>query len=157
LLAQIFLLTVISGFVWSENLGSIGRIWWHSGLFTGTFQVLLGFAIQSLWVLPVVAWLLLISAAVPRLPLMWAILVPLVPITAEAILFRSGVISTHIGKHIEGAALPNYLEGERFMPAAKTLGDQLSLLATADLWLGALLGLVLLYGAVRLRGVQNEI
>ena len=157
-ITQIFFLIVVSGYVLIEDLGSVGRLWWQSGILTGAFQLVLGFLIQGFWTLPIWAWLLFVSALVPRLPLMWAILIPLVPIVAEVILFRTSVISQSIAKHAEAAAIPNLSGGnDRIMPLAQTVSDQLALLATADFWLGVLLGLALLYGAVRLRELKNEI
>jgi ABC-2 type transport system permease protein len=156
-IAQIFFLIVVSSYVLVEDLGSVGRLWWQSGIVTGAFQLVLGILIQGFWTLPIWAWLLFISALVPRLPLMWAILIPLVPIVAEFILFRSNEISLNIAKHAEAAAMPNLSDNDRIMPLAQTVSDQLALLATPDLWLGVLLGLALLYGAVRLRELKNEI
>jgi hypothetical protein len=88
---------------------------------------------------------------------MWVILIPLVPIVAEAILFRTSVISQSIAKHMEAAAIPNFSDDDQIMPLVQTVSDQLALLATPDFWLGVLLGLALLYGAVRLRELKNEI
>jgi hypothetical protein len=68
------------------------------------------------------------------------------------------VLSTGINKHIEPAALPNFIgDDERIMPVVTTVGDQLSLLLSADMWIGVLIGIALLYGAVRMRGIKNEI
>ncbi|MFV2089146.1 MAG: hypothetical protein ACC642_00670 [Pseudomonadales bacterium] len=156
-ITQIFFLTIISGYVLLQDLGSIGRLWWHSGIVTGTFQLVLGFLIQGFWTLPIWAWLLLISALVPRMPLFWAILIPLIPIATEAILFSSSAILSSIARHLEAAAIPNVSGDDRIMPVARTVGDQLALLASVDLWLGVLAGAALLYGAVRLRGWKNEI
>ena len=48
-------------------------------------------------------------------------------------------------------------DDERITPVAASVGDQLALLLSADLWLGVGLGLAFLYGAVRMRGIRNEI
>jgi hypothetical protein len=143
--------------VWSLDLGDAGLLWWHAGLIRGTFMLLLGSLIQGLWSLPVTAYLLLVSATVPRLTLLWALVVPIVAGLTEGILFRTRYLSEGIAKHIEAAALPVSGDDSRIMPVVTTLGEQLALLINPDLWLGVLIGLVFLYGAVYMRGRNNEL
>ena len=157
-LAQIFGLTVLSILVWSRDLGDAWQLWWHSGLLASTVQMLLGFFIQSFWVLPVAAYLLLVSVSVPKMTLLWALLLPVVPGILEYVLFRTRVLSTGITKHLEGAALPDFLgDEERIMPVATTIGDQLALLIHPDLWTGVVVGSLLIYAAARVRGINNEL
>lgn len=156
--AQIYLLAVGSLYLWSQDLGSPGRLWWHSGIPTGAFRLALGIFIQALWSLPVAGYLLLISATVSRLTLLWAVLVPVAVGILETIVLRTRVTSQFVSRHLEPAALPNLNGGDdRIMPVAHTVGDQLSLLASVDLWVGVLLGLGFLYAAARMREVKNEI
>ena len=90
--------------------------------------------------------------------LLWAIAVPTVPILLEATLFQTRVLSTSIARHIEPAALPTALsQDDRIMPVVKTVGDQLALLVSLELWLGVIIGAVLLYAAARVRGLNNEL
>ncbi len=158
LLAQLFLLILFSGFVWSRELGDAWLLWWHSGLLLGAFQLLLGFLIQGLWVLPVVGYLLLVSVSVPKLTLLWAVLLPIIPGILEYVVFRTRVLATGISKHLEPAALPNFTgDDERIMPVVTTVGDQLALLFNPDLWIGVLIGAALIYAAARVRGINNEL
>lgn len=158
LVAQFLLLIFMSGFIWSRELGDAWQLWSHSGLLLGGFQLLLGFFIQSFWVLPVVAYLLLVSVSVPKLTLLWALLLPIIPGMLEYVLFRTQVLATGISKHIEPAALPNFIgDDERIMPVVTTVGDQLALLLNPDLWIGVLIGAALLYAAARVRGINNEL
>lgn len=158
LVAQLFLLLVGSVFLSSHELGGVGALWRHAGLLGGTFQYLLGFLIQALWVLPISGYLLLISVAAPRMTLLWAIAVPIVPVMLEYVLFRTGILATGISRHMEPAALPNFLgDDERIMPVATTVGEQLSLLISLDLWIGVLIGAAFVYGAAQLRGIKNEL
>lgn len=158
LLAQLFLLVVLSGFVWSHGLGDAWQLWWHSGLLSGALQLLLGFLIQGLWVLPVAAYLLLVSVSVPKLTLLWAVLLPIIPAILELVVFKTRVLSIGISKHIEPAALPNFTDDDdRIMPVVTTVGDQLALLINPDLWIGVLIGAALLYAAARVRGINNEL
>jgi len=158
LVAQIYLLTIGSLFIWSEDFGDASRLWWHSGIVTGFLKMVLGFLIQALWSLPVAGYLLLISASVPKLTLLWAIVVPIGPALLERILFNTQFIATGFAKHMEPAAIPNFTgDDDRIMPVVTTVGDQLSLFLTADMWIGVLFGVAFLYAAVRMRGLNNEL
>ena len=156
--AQLLGLVGLSIFVWRGELGDASLLWWHSGVVMSTFQLLLGFLIQGLWTLPIMAYLLLISVSVPRMALLWAVALPIIPVLLEATLFKTRVLSTGIAKHIEPAALPNVLRGDdRIMPVVSTVGDQLALLINPDLWIGVIIGAALLYAAARVRGINNEL
>lgn len=157
-LAQLFGLAGLSIFVWRGELGDASLLWSHSGLLTGAVQLLIGFFIQGLWTLPILGYLLLISVSVPRMALLWAIAVPVIPIVLEGALFKTGIIATGIAKHIEPAALPNFLgRDDRIMPVISTVSDQLALLLNPDLWIGVLIGAAFLYAAARVRGISNEL
>ena len=158
LVAQLFLLIVGTLFISSMELGDTGRLWASAGLIGGSAQMLLGCMIQVLWTLPITGYLMLISATVNRLTLLWALLIPVALGIAEFLLFRTRFLATGIDKHLEPAALPNIIgDDERIMPVVRTVGEQLSLLVNPDLWFGVVLGLAFLYGAVRMRGLRNEI
>jgi ABC-2 type transport system permease protein len=158
LVAQLFLLIVGTVFISTNDLGSTSRLWAQSGLISGTLKSVLGFLIQAFWSLPVTGFLLLISASVPRLTLLWALVVPVSVGIAEFVIFRTKYISDGLSRHMEPAALPNFIgDDERIMPVVSTVGDQLALFVTADMWIGVVIGLAFLYGAVRMRGIKNEI
>jgi ABC-2 type transport system permease protein len=158
LLAQLFGLIILSVFVWSRELGDAWQLWSHSGLALGGFQLLLGFFVQSLWVLPLASYLLLVSVSVPRMTLLWAVALPVLPVLLESVLLETRVLATGISKHMEPAALPVLTgDDERIMPVVSTVGDQLALLVNPDLWIGVLIGAALLYAAARVRGINNEL
>ena len=76
----------------------------------------------------------------------------------EGAIFQTRVIATGIAKHIEPAALPNFLgSDDRIMPVVSTVGDQLALLLNLDLWIGVIIGAAFLYAAARVRGISNEL
>jgi len=157
-LAQLLGLVGLSIFVWRGELGDASLLWWHSGVLMGAFQLVLGFLIQGLWTLPILAYLLLVSVSVPRMALLWAIAVPVIPIMLEGALFQTRILATGIAKHIEPAALPNFLgSDDRIMPVVSTVGDQLALLLSPDLWIGVIIGAAFLYAAARVRGISNEL
>lgn len=157
-LTWLFLLSLLSAITVAEDLGSVSRLWAHSGILYGVVSELVGYAIQGLWALPIFAWLIFISAAVSRLPLVWTVLIPLIPAIGERIIFGSNVISSFILRHLEFAALPRLLESaDRQTTSVRSLGDQLSLLASGDLWLGVLLGVLILLAAGYCYRRNNEL
>ena len=157
-LAQIFGLLGITGLIWVRDLGDAWLVWWHSGLLLGAFQLLLGYAIQGLWMLPITGYLLLISVTVPRMALLWAVALPIIPIMLEGALFKTSMLSRNIAKHLEPAALPNFLGLDaRITPVPSTVFDQLGVLITLDLWIGVIIGAAFLYAAARMRGISNEL
>ncbi len=158
LLAQIFLLIVVSGVAIAEDLGDVSRLWWQSGLLKGVAQQLVGYFIQGFWALPLYGWLLLVSATASKSPVMWASLLPFVPALLEKLLFDTSVITAGIFNHLKFAALPSLGQAENGQIGdLTTLGDQIGLLATTDLWVGVILGVAFLYAAVYCRGRLNEI
>lgn len=158
LAAQILGLMALSVFVWRAELGDAALLWSNAGLITGAIQLLLGFLIQGLWTLPILGYLLLISVSVPRMALLWAVALPVIPVLLEGALFKTRVLANSISKHLEPAALPNFIGADdRIMPVVVTMGDQLALLLRADLWIGVIVGAAFVYAAARVRGISNEL
>jgi ABC-2 type transport system permease protein len=156
--AQVFLLGLFSLDLSGSELGDPGLLWQHAGLIGGAVQLVLGFLIQGLWVLPIAGYLLLVSVAVPRQPLLWALVIPIPIAIVEYVVLRTRMLADFIARHAEPAALPNFTgDDDRIMPVVHTAGDQLALLLDPDLWLGLLIGAVLLYAAARLRAFKNEL
>ena len=60
-------------------------------------------------------------------------------------------------RHVEFAALPRTINtDDRQTQMVQSIGDQLSLLTTLDLWLGVIVGIALLAGAVWCHRRNNE-
>ncbi|MYH16087.1 MAG: hypothetical protein F4149_13040 [Gammaproteobacteria bacterium] len=158
LAVQIFLLTVISGLAATRETLSIWPIWANSGLFIGLVELLVGYLIQGLWALPLYGWLLFVSAAVNRLPFLWALLAPAALVALEALVGLTSAARNFIHDHLGFRALPRGHGGEdTLVHAATGLGDSIALFATADLWAGIAVGAAFLAGTVHLRRTKNEI
>jgi len=156
--AQVFLLGLFSLYLSGSEIGDPWLLWQHAGLIGGAVQLVLGFLIQGLWVLPIAGYLLLVSVAVPRQPLLWALVIPVPIAIIEYGVLRTRMLADFIARHTEPAALPNFTgDDDRIMPVAHSVVDQLALLLSPDLWLGVLIGAALLYGAARLRAFRNEL
>ena len=158
LAVQIFLLTVISGLAATRETLSIWPIWANSGLFMGLVELLVGYLIQGLWALPLYGWLLFVSAAVNRLPFLWALLAPAALVALEALVGLTSAARNFIHDHLGFRALPRGHGGEDTLVHASTgLGDSIGLFATAELWAGIAAGAAFLAGTVHLRRTRNEI
>ena len=163
--AQVFFIAVLSTLVTNADHLTPGAIWAHSGLALGFVELLAGYLTQSFWALPVWGWLLLVSSVAPRVPFVWAVLVPAVPMLAEWILFGTGTLRGAVGNHLSGRAMPSVGNVEstniggigEIVTAPVGLPEILSLWATADMWLGILVGGAFIYAAIYFRRHNNEI
>lgn len=137
---------------------SVLAFWSAANLPLALAEWLFGFFTQSLWSLPIWCWLLIVSAAAPRLPILWALLLPLVPIVMEWALFRSAWLLTAISEHRKFIALPSYRELDSGA-AIQTVGfsEMLAIWGRSSFWLGIIAGLIMLALAIYLRRRNNEL
>jgi len=154
----IAVLLLVSLFTGTAGAEGLWRLWTHAGLVTGTLGLALGYLVQGLWTLPVYAWLLAVSAAVPRAPLVWAVLVPLLTATLERMFLGSNLLWSWFSAHLAFVALP----GRRVLTEAGSavpvgFADQFALLASLELWLGVAVGTLLVYAATRLRASSFDL
>jgi len=152
-------LGLVSIFSSTEGAEGVGRLWAHAGLAGKALALLTGYALQGLWTLPVYAWLLLVSAAVPRGPLVWSVLAPLVPVTLERLLLGSNRLWLWISEHLQFVALPRpHAQIDGADPtSAIGLAEQFELLLSLQLWSGIAVGAALIAGAAYSRGRNNDI
>lgn len=157
--AQLFLMVVISGLIWAQDLGSVGRLWWNSGVLVGTVELVVGYLIQGLWALPLYAWLLAVSAAAPRVPFVWAVVVPFVPMAVEKVAYGTEVIYSFVRGHAGLAAMPAppHVTETGAMTGGVGVAEQLGLLATAQMWLGLGIAALLLWAAIWFRTRNNDL
>lgn len=129
--------------------------------------------IGALWALPTVGWLLFWSAFARSKPFMWAVLLPIVALFANWWIGLLGgphmTGDVHLAS-ILGRLLFSVMPGSWLSATALSISHQAlgvnfnglaltwmsSLLRTPNLWIGAVSGLILLGGAVWLRGRRIE-
>jgi ABC-2 type transport system permease protein len=142
----------------SEHLGT-WQLWSNSGVFVGFFEMIIAFIIHGLWILPIYGWLLLVSSAVTKVPFVWAVLTPVVPILLERVTFGTMALGQGIGNHIQFKALPRPAQFEDGVMTenAVDLSDSFGLFATTDMWIGVVVGVAFIFGAVYFRRRNNEI
>ncbi|PJJ99633.1 hypothetical protein CO611_03945 [Lysobacteraceae bacterium NML03-0222] len=134
--------------------------------------------IYMLWALPTVGWLMLCSAWARNVPFLWAILLPLLAGIAVSMFsmlgYSSGGFWYHIVWRLLASAWPgghmlHYLRTQDGLDLLRPLQDDLSLLlridgpwggwhllASPELWLGAIAGIAMMLIAIRLRRWRSE-
>lgn len=126
--------------------------------------------IYALWALPTVGWLLLVSAWARTKPLLWAVGVPVMAGTLAS--WANGLfqLDWNVGwfwKNIVARLLVSVLPGSWLAgqhralpgdqsPMGETLARSWQMLASADIWIGVLLGAAMIFAAIRMRGLRDE-
>ncbi|GAB4176079.1 MAG: hypothetical protein Kow0020_11900 [Wenzhouxiangellaceae bacterium] len=75
---QIVLLIIASFFGWAAGIDVFRELWLSSALPQIWAVQIYAIVVQGLWLLPIYGWLMFCSAIAPRLPILIAVLVPLV-------------------------------------------------------------------------------
>jgi ABC-2 type transport system permease protein len=152
LIAQIVIVGTLALIV-EDGMG--GRVWEASALHLRPFMSLFGYATNGLWTLPVYAWLMLVSAVATRVPVLWALGIPLVITWFEGLVFSSAHVARAVLSHAQPLGLPyNWYSYDE--DTGQTRGDALDLLLTLELWAGIVVGVLLLVITIRARGRYNE-
>jgi ABC-2 type transport system permease protein len=141
-----------------------GSILWRPELWLQQ-QVLWLYVIVTgiLWYLPIVGWLLLVSAWAKRAVILQAILPPLAIMLAErlflgthaaAMLFRDRLLG---GGYVALHHPINWsLQKGEMTPGVWRLPDPVGFLSSADVWIGVALGAACIAGAVQLRKRRTD-
>ena len=124
-----------------------------------TIVPLYGVIVSALWLAPVYALLLLVSAWAKRAPLVWAILPPAAGVLVEGIAFHSGHLAQFIGWRFSGADTVAYAPrwgGDKVISRLDQL-DPARFLTSADLWLGLIAAAAFLAAAIWLRRRRDPV
>ena len=128
-----------------------------AGVPSRTLAYLTGYAIQGLWLLPLYALVLLVSAAVTRAPLVWASILPFVPVVLERMFLGTDRLGTWTVNHMKLVALPQPAIASAQGSGPIGFGEQFSLITSVDLWVGVAVGTALLVLAVRMRSRATDL
>lgn len=135
---------------------------WPVGLMLSSWISAIGhYLIWALWALPLMAWVLFVSAYASRLPFMWAILVPAVIMIGEGMFFDTHSVARWIGIQLGGwqdfafADTGRNIDGPRdvlSMLFGRAQWDALTYsIANLQFWFGLLVAGGFTYGAIELR------
>lgn len=138
--------------------------------------MLAGLPVYALWALPTIGWLLLCSAGARSKPFLWALMIPLFAgifvswfdlmkvFSLDASWFWANVVGRLLLGTVPGMDLlyraggasdvgPQSLDGVLDQLSAS---NQLASLAMPELWIGAIVGALMILGAIRLRRWRDE-
>ncbi len=82
--------------------GPVLELWPLGLMISGWFSMFGQYVLWALWALPVLAWVLFVSAYASRLPIMWALITPLAIIIAEGMFLDSHVFASWLGRQLGG-------------------------------------------------------
>lgn len=143
--AQLLVVIMSAAFV-EDGMG--GRVWAASGLWLRPLELLFGYVVYGLWVMPVFAWLVFVSSFSGS-PYLVGLGAPVGVMFLEVSIVGTAHVGEFIGRHITPVTLPSGDPSNYVGP--------FSLLGAVEFWLGIALGIGLLAGAVYYRGRNNEI
>jgi ABC-2 type transport system permease protein len=133
---------------------NIASLWTQNSLFHASLVLFYHIiTVHGLWYAPIYGWLLLVSAASPRAPFIWAVLPPFVICGVEKITFNTTYFLTMLGERFIGPPDPAMT-----MPG----GASMHLIphhffSQPGLWIGMAIAAAFLFAAVRMRRYRGPI
>ncbi len=173
-------LLLISAFVLLHSGNPIELIWGPGNPLRLAGLMIAAIPVYALWALPTVGWLLLCSAWAKSKPFLWAIMIPVfagIFISWFDVMNLFNLESTWFWKNIVARGLLSAVPGSWFDAAtfnnahitsseaarkfdglhqALSLQATYSVLLTKQLWIGAVAGAAMIFGAIRLRRWRDE-
>ena len=170
-LVQLALLLIASAYGLMAGINILTEIWAPANLPKAWTVTLIGSLVQSLWLLPIYAWLMFCSSWSPRLPILTAVLVPfLIGMFQHFWSFFSNfrlpdfnlmlVILERIGRGVTPASVdweriiteseskPSLTAKEEMLISFKPIVDAF---VSLEMWVGVVIGLIFLAGSVWFR------
>lgn len=174
LITMIGFMLVVSVVVLLHGGNPITLLWGPGNPLSVVAAFLVGIPVYALWALPTVGWLLLCSAWSRSKPFLWAIMIPVfsgIFVSWFDLTKLFHLDSSWYWAHVVGRMLLGTFPGVD-LAYNESLGKDVSdfdgalhhisattamhSLATPDIWIGAIAGLVMIYGAIRLRRWRDE-
>jgi ABC-2 type transport system permease protein len=135
---------------------NLAALWTHSSFFHVSLMLLYHIVtVHGLWYAPFYGWLLLVSAAAPRAPFVWAFLPPFVIVAVEKLTFNTSHFASMLLSRLAGPEAPAP-PGSSMMDVMAALTPGL-FLREPGLWIGLAIAAVFLFAAVRLRRYRGPI
>lgn len=174
LVTMIGFMLVLSVVVMLHGGNPITLLWGPGSPLSVVGAFLIGIPVYALWALPTAGWLLLCSAWARSKPFLWAIMIPVfsgIFVSWFDVTRLFDMDSSWYWKHIVGRMLLSTFPGSDLFYQGgfgKGPGDvagslhqisaatALHSLATPEIWIGAVAGMVMIYGAIRLRRWRDE-
>lgn len=170
-------LAIISVFVLLHHGNPIELLWGPGSPLKIAASLIAFIPVYALWALPTVGWLMLCSVWSRSKPFLWAILLPIFSWIIVAWFGLMNVFNLDAGwygRNIVARGLVSVFPGTWYMNSAVNsqvsahvrgpgditnliqVGNSWALFGTAELWIGALAGAVMIYAAIRLRRWRDD-
>jgi ABC-2 type transport system permease protein len=149
-----FIMLLLASTVLVGSGANIAALWTQQSFFRSTLELFYHMlTVHGLWYAPLYAWLLLVSAAAPRAPFVWAVLPPFVIWGVEKIAFNTTYFLSLLKVRLMGPPDPE-------MPRNADLMSTLiphHFFDQPGLWAGLAVAAVFLAIAVRLRRYRGPV
>ena len=174
LITMVGFMLILSVVVLLHGGNPITLLWGPGSPLSVVGAFLIGIPVYALWALPTAGWLLLCSAWARSKPFLWAIMIPVFSgifvswfdITKLFNLDSSWYWANIVGRVLLGTfpgadiayrgGFEKDIEDMDGTLHAFSASNALESLATPDIWIGAVAGLVMIYGAIRLRRWRDD-
>jgi ABC-2 type transport system permease protein len=173
IVTMIAFLVVASGVVLIHGHNPFTWVWTPGNPLTVAGQVIAVIPVYALWALPTAGWLLLCSAWAKSKPFLWAIMIPLFAgifvwwfdlmnlFDLNTAWFWKNIVGRALlsvapGSWLGAADMHDNLEGLDAFGAVIAVRTTYSVLATPQLWIGAVAGVAMIIGAIRLRRWRDD-
>jgi ABC-2 type transport system permease protein len=163
---------LIAAFILSIRArASLGSALWQADVWWD-IQVLWLYCVvvTAIWYLPIAGWLMLVSAWAKRAVMLWSVLPPLVAYIFERVFFGTHVIGNTLARRLMGLPMVAFNGAKHVWTQGSGVVDNDGLpvrvwnlinpsgfFTSAETWIGAAVGIVLIVGAIQLRMRRSEI
>lgn len=172
-------LVLLSGYALFHGVNPLELIWGPASPLTVAMHLAAALPVYALWALPTVGWLLLVSAWARTKPFLWALLVPVfsgILVSWFDVMEMFGSSASWFWQHVVGRillgavpgmdlvyrgasdpAMQNFNpEGPQDIVALFSAQNAWGAFLTADLWIGAVAGAAMVFGAIHFRRSRDE-
>jgi ABC-2 type transport system permease protein len=164
IVATQFAMLLLGSLVLLSNGESPGVLWTQASVFGNPWVLIYGLITLTIWYAPISAWLLLVSAWAQRVPIIWAVVPPLVLAAIERIAFGTSYVGSVLKSRLNGgfsqafivrtkeAAAAAQGDGhDRMAQAFNAIPDPAKFVSSPAVWIGVVVAAALLALAIWLR------
>jgi ABC-2 type transport system permease protein len=153
-----FIMLLLASAILLGSGANIAALWTQGSFFHVSLVLFYHIVtVHGLWYAPIYGWLLLVSAAVPRAPFVWALLPPFVICALEKVTFNTWHFATMLQERLIGTQSPtSTMSGSAPMdPMANLIPHHF--FSEPGLWIGLAITAVFLAATVRIRRYRGPI
>ncbi|MEO5622218.1 MAG: ABC-2 transporter permease [Dokdonella sp.] len=177
IVTMVVFLIMISAFVLLHHGNPMQLIWGPGSPLKVAASLIACIPVYALWALPTVGWLMLCSAWSRSKPFLWAIMLPVFSwiivawfglmnvFSLDAGWYGRNIVARGLGSVFPGSwymndavkgQLSTHVNGPGDIANAIQIGKSWAVFGTAELWIGALVGGLMIFAAIRLRRWRDD-